>query len=112
MSVPRLNHAMILETPEQVADGAGGYVEGWMPLGTLWAEIEARSGRETRAGGTLVSRAGFRIVVRGAPFGSPDRPRPQQRLRDGQRIFNITAVTERDPEGRYLICHAQEEQVA
>ncbi|GLT10046.1 head-tail adaptor protein [Sulfitobacter porphyrae] len=112
MNVPRLNHAMVLETPEQLPDGAGGFVEGWLPLGTLWAEITARTGRETRAAGAFVSRAGFRIVVRGAPFGSPERPRPQQRLRDGQRVFKITAVTERDPDGRYLICHAQEEQVA
>lgn len=112
MRLPQLNHAMVLETPEQLPDGAGGYVEGWLPLGTLWAEINGRTGRETRSAGAFVSRAAFRIVVRGAPFGSPERPRPQQRLRDGLRVFNITAVTEHDPEGRYLICHANEEQVA
>ncbi|QFT59652.1 Phage head-tail joining protein [Sulfitobacter sp. THAF37] len=112
MSLPRLSHALVLETPERLPDGAGGFVEGWLAVGTLWAEINARTGRETGSAGALVSRAGFRIVVRGAPFGSPERPRAQQRLRDGQRIFNITAVTERDPEGRYLICHAEEERVA
>jgi head-tail adaptor len=111
MSAPHLTHALVLEAPEQLPDGAGGYTEGWLPQGTLWAEITARTGRETRQAGAPVSRTGFRIVVRGAPFGSPDRPRPQQRLRDGQRVFNITAVAERDPEGRYLICYAQEEQV-
>lgn len=111
MSVPHLTHALVLETPEQIADGAGGFVEGWLGLGTLWAEITARTGRETQQAGAPVSRTGFRIVVRGAPFGSPARPRPQQRLRDGQRIFHITAVAERDPLGRYLICYAQEEQV-
>ncbi|APE43818.1 phage tail protein [Sulfitobacter alexandrii] len=112
MSLPNLSHALVLETPERVPDGAGGFVEVWLAIGTLWAEVDARTGRETASAGAFVSRTVFRITVRGAPFGSPERPAPRQRLRDGHRIFNITAVTERDPEGRYLVCHAEEEQVA
>ena len=111
MSAPRLNHALILETPDQRPDGAGGQIEAWLPLGTLWAQIIARSGREAASAGAPVSRTGFRIVVRGAPFGSPDRPRPQQRFRQGTRIFNIEAVAEQDPDGRYLVCYAEEELV-
>ena len=37
------------------------------------------------------------------------RPRPDQRLREGARIFTILAVTERDPEGRFLTCITREE---
>lgn len=111
MSVPRLNRALVLEAPERVSDGAGGYVEGWVVLGTLWAEISARSGRETAHGGAPVSRASYRITVRGAPYGAPDRPKPQQRFRDGARVFTIEAVTERDGAGRYLTCFAEEEVV-
>lgn len=111
MSVPRLTQPLVLEAPERVDDGAGGFVEGWIALGTLWAEITARTGRETAHGGAPVSRVGFKIVVRGAPYGTPERPQPQQRLRDGNRVFTIEAVAERDPEGRYLTCFAQEEMV-
>lgn len=111
MSAPRLTHALVLEAPERVSDGAGGYVEGWIALGTLWAEITARTGRETAQTGAPVSRVGYRIVVRGAPFGAPERPQPQQRFRDGDRVFAIEAVAERDPEGRYLTCYADEEVV-
>ncbi len=111
MSLPRLNHALVLESPERVSDGAGGYVEGWIALGTLWAEITARTGRETAQIGTPVSRTGYRITVRGAPFGTPERPQAQQRFRLADRIFTIEAVAERDAEGRYLICYAQEERV-
>lgn len=111
MSAPRLNQALVLEAPERVSDGAGGFVEGWVALGTLWAEITARTGRETAQTGAPVSRTGFRIVVRGAPFGAPERPQPQQRFRDGDRIFTIEAVAERDPEGRYLTCFVSEEVV-
>ena len=111
MSLPNLNHALVLETPEQVGDGAGGFIQVWTALGTLWAEIDARSGRETDRSGAPVSRASYRITVRGAPWGTIERPRPHQRFRDGTRIFAIEAVTERDEVGRYLVCHAREEVV-
>ena len=111
MTVPVLNRALLLEAPERVADGAGGFIEGWIVLGTLWAQIEARTGRETAAAGALISRMAWKIVVRGAPFGSPERPRPEQRFRDGDRVYVIQAVAERDPDGRYLTCFADEELV-
>jgi head-tail adaptor len=50
-----------------------------------------------------------RITVRGAPVGAEQRPRPDQRFRDGSRLFRILAVTERDAAGRYLLCFAREE---
>ncbi|KIN60747.1 Head-tail adaptor [Sulfitobacter noctilucae] len=109
MSLPRLNQALVLEAPERVSDGSGGFIEGWIVLGTLWAEIKAGSGRETANIGAPTSRVGYKITVRGAPFGTPERPKPQQRLRHGTRIFTIEAVAERHPEGRYLTCFAQEE---
>ena len=112
MSVPRLNQPLVLEEPVRVSDGAGGFTEGWIALGTLWAEISARSGREVGASGAPVSRVGYKIVVRAAPFGTPERPKPEQRFRNGSRIFAIQAVAERDPEGRYLTCFADEELVA
>ena len=111
MSVPVLSHALILETPERFSDGAGGFVEGWIVLGTLWAEITARTGRETASSNTPVSRVSHRIVVRAAPFGAQSRPKPQQRLRDGERVFAIQAVAERDRDGRYLTCFVDEEEV-
>tara|TARA_R110002094_G_scaffold26830_2_gene39525 strand:- start:797 stop:1135 length:339 start_codon:yes stop_codon:yes gene_type:complete len=111
MSAPVLSHALILEAPERAEDGAGGFVEGWVVLGTLWAQIEARTGRETAQGGAPISRVSHRIVVRGGPFGSQQRPKPQQRFRDGARVFAIEAVAERDRDGRYLTCFVAEEEV-
>jgi head-tail adaptor len=108
MSTPRLNRTLLLETPARVADGAGGFAESWTVLGQVWAEVSLRSGRE-KAG---FSTARFRIVVRGAPQGSTMRPRPDQRFREGTRVFRIEAVSERDAEGRYLTCYANEEVVA
>ena len=109
MRLPRLTHAVLLETPERVTDGAGGFVQSWRVLGTLWAEINPRGGRETAQEGMRVSRVSHLVVVRGAPIGAPDRPKPEQRFRMGARVFVIRAVKERDPDGRYLICHVDEE---
>ncbi len=111
MNTPNLSQALILEAPVQLHDGAGGYTQSWAALGTLWAEITARTGREAAASAAPTSRVSFKIVVRGAPWGTPERPKPQQRFRDGTRVFTIQAVAERDPEGRYLTCFAEEEIV-
>ena len=50
----------------------------------------------------------YRIVVRGAPVGAPSRPRPEQRLREGGRVFYILTVAEHDADGRYLEIVAEE----
>ncbi|MEL6959879.1 MAG: head-tail adaptor protein [Pseudomonadota bacterium] len=108
----RLNRQLVLETPTQVPDGAGGFTAGWTPLGTLWARITARTGRETAAIGGPLSRVSYEIITRGAAPGSEARPLPNQRFREGDRIFLILAVAEDDIDARYLVCTAQEEIVA
>ena len=94
-----------------LTDGAGGFNRTWAEVGVLWAEVSARTGRETAESGAPISRMSYKIVVRGAPYGASDRPEPQQRFRDGAHVFTIHAVAERDPEGRYLTCFADEELV-
>ena len=112
MSVPKLNRRLILEEAQRMPDGAGGFQLNWVPLGALWARLDAGAGRE-RAGEFLtVSSVPYRITVRAAPYGAPSRPKPEQRLRDGERVFRINAVSEEDPTGHYLTCFAQEEVVA
>lgn len=109
MRAPELTRALVLEEQVRLPDGAGGYAISWVALGTLWADVRAGSGRERALAQGPVSVAAVRIFVRGAPMGSPQRPRPDQRLRDGDRIWTLQAVTEADPRGRHLICYATEE---
>jgi head-tail adaptor len=108
----RLNRQLVLETPVRVPDGAGGFIETWTALGTVWASISTRTGREAAGMAMPLSRVAYRIVLRAAPMGSQARPAPNQRLRDGVRLFGILAVAEDDADGRYLVCTAQEETVA
>lgn len=104
-----LNRRLVLETPEQTPDGAGGYRENWVEAGTLWANLEARSARRGVDGTVPVSSMDYIITVRATPYGAPSRPRPDQRFRDGVRVFKIEAVVERDPLSRFLTCYAQQE---
>jgi head-tail adaptor len=48
-------------------------------------------------------------LTRAAPYGAPDRPKPEQRFREGERFFVIQAVAEDDVDGRYLTCFVTEE---
>lgn len=112
MRAPRPNLRLILEDPERQGDGMGGHRIVWRQLGWLWAALEAGSGRERSAGIGPESVVPWRITLRAAAAGDPRRPRPGQRLRMGQRLFRITAVAERDPDGRWLTCFAQEEDEA
>lgn len=109
MSTPVLNRRLTLEEPARVPDGAGGFTQTWITVGVLWAAVQPGSGRERDGEYVTLSRVPYRIVVRGAPQGAPSRPRPEQRFRDGARIFRILAVSERDARGHYLNCFAEEE---
>ncbi|GGL62297.1 tail protein [Wenxinia marina] len=112
MTPPRLNRRLSLERPVRTPDGAGGFAPGWQPVGTVWAEIRPRSGREADGAPGALSLQACRIVMPAAPVGSPRRPAPDHRFREGPRVFVVLAVTEMDPGGRYLICEAREEVIA
>ncbi|PVA08057.1 head-tail adaptor protein [Thalassorhabdomicrobium marinisediminis] len=108
----RLNRKLVLEMPARVPDGAGGFAESWMPLGIVWANVTARTGREAAGIAAPLSRVAYRIITRAAPPTSNARPQPNQRFREGARYYRILSVAEQDADGRYLICTAQEETVA
>jgi head-tail adaptor len=104
-----LNRPLVLQTPTRVADGAGGFVRAWGSAGRLWGAGGAGAGSEAAGVEVSLAKVPYRITVRGAVVGSPQRPRPEQRFEDGSRHFIILAVTERDPSGQYLTCFAREE---
>lgn len=103
-----LSRRLTLEARDSQADGSGGFEVSWRELSTLWADVAARTGREDFIAGQARPRMKYRILVRGMPFGAPSRPRPDQRFRDGSRIFNILTVAELDAKGRYLEIYAEE----
>lgn len=109
MSLPDLNRRFTLEAPVRLPDGAGGFTQSWVALGTLWGAVATASGRQAEGDVSSVSRVSLRIILRAAPQGAPSRPVAGQRLRDGARLFSILAVTETGASARYLSCFATEE---
>lgn len=108
MRPPRLTRRLVLEEARRLADGAGGFTLHWDAKGAVWAEVRAGAGRERAGDLVTLSTVPYRIIVRAAPQGAPSRPRPEQRFREGQRLFRILAVSEAEAEG-YLVCFAHEE---
>ncbi len=109
MGVPKLNIPLVLEVPAREGDGLGGFRVVWQPRGVLWAGMRAGAGRERGAEVGAESVVTWRITVRAARACDPRRPAAGDRLRMGARLFCIDAVAERDPDGRWLTCHAREE---
>ncbi len=109
MNAPLLNRRLVLEEQTRTPDGAGGFDVVWTALGHVWAEVRAGRGREKAGEFVMVSSLPYQITLRAAPYGAPSRPKPDQRFREGSRIFRIQAVSEADPKEQYLICHCKEE---
>lgn len=109
MSAPQLTRKLVLESADLELDGSGGYRTVWSVIGVLWADVQAGTGRERAGEFVTLSTVPYRITVRAAEQGAPSRPRPDQRFREGARVFRILAVTEDDARGRYLTCFAHEE---
>ena len=106
MSGPAMTRRLVLEAPERVADGAGGFSETWVALGHVWAAVELRgAGREV----DVAARLQLKITMRAVPVGAGARPTAAMRFREGARLYRIEAVHESDETGRTLTCFAVEE---
>ncbi|MCP5074616.1 MAG: head-tail adaptor protein [Rhodobacteraceae bacterium] len=106
-----LNRRLELEAIVRNPDLAGGYVESWISVGTLWGAVDARTAAIGAVAGGEVARVRYRVVVRAAPQGSTARPVPGQRFREQSRLFLIDAVSEQDASGLFLECWAHEEEL-
>ena len=106
--VPQLTRKLTLEAPVQSPDGMGGFDVTWSPLGTVWASVDVRSGREKGAGGRTIASLAYIFTVRAAPVGAASRPEPEQRFRENNRIYTILAVTEDETNPNYLTCWTEE----
>lgn len=109
---PDLRRKLTLEALDRVPDGGGGFRETWVALGTLWGEVKAGTGKESADEFLTLSSVPYRITVRSSPPGSLSRPKPDQRFREGNRVFRILAVADADIRGRYLTCFTREEEVS
>ncbi|MEM8756036.1 MAG: head-tail adaptor protein [Pseudomonadota bacterium] len=106
--MPGWTRKLVLEERARTPDGAGGVVEDWAPLGTHWAKIDATRAQERFVGGRQADRVTHIARIRAGGEGDPARPRPDQRFREGDRVFAIVGVAEADDQRRELICWLEE----
>lgn len=98
-----LNRRLTLEAPVENADGAGGVVRDFETVATLWAEVTpvsaARVIEAERAGARVTHRIGIRFA---------DDVTTRHRFRDGDRVFRIVSLRDRDGLKRFLTIEAEE----
>ena len=104
----RRTRRLALEERAAAADGGGGLTESWVERGVIWAEMKAMIGREQSLGLRPSSTVTHRARIRYAAPGAPDRPRADQRLREGARIYAIRAVAEADDRRAFLTLWLEE----
>jgi len=98
-------HRVLCEKLTPQADGAGGYIEDWVPLDppALFVQIQPASGNEQSMvpDGTMMSNVTHTVTAphhAGLTTGS--------RLRFGARVFRVTGVVSPDERGAesLLLC--------
>jgi head-tail adaptor len=110
MDASKLTWPLVLEARSLAPDGAGGRREIWVPLGSIWGDLQPKSGRELEGEAASISRSLWSITVRASPVGASSRPIAGHRFRHGSRFFGILAVQETDETARWLRCAAEEER--
>jgi len=101
--VGALRRRLVLEAPVGTPDGLGGATRDFETVAALWAQVEWLSGAEHWRRGRPEQAANCRVTMRwraGVDAG--------QRLRDGERFFDIRTVADPDGSRRRLVCHVLE----
>ncbi len=102
----QFNRRLTLEAPVEMPDGAGGVTRIYEAVATLWASVTPVSAREhseaVQRGISITHRIGLRFS---ADITS------RHRFRDGERIFRIVALRDRDGRKRFLQIEADEQTV-
>ena len=87
----QLNRRLVLEAPIESNDGAGGVTRSFATVATLWASVEPASARGVVVADALGATVTHRIRIR---YSADITLR--HRFRDGEQIFRIVAMRERD----------------
>lgn len=97
-------HELSLEAAALTPDGAGGHIESWSEVATLFARVEPVSATSRFGADQTLETVSHRITLRhreGIASG--------MRLRLRGRVFSILTVHDPDETRRYLVCRAREE---
>ena len=98
-----LNRRLVLEAPVESADGAGGVSRSFAEVATLWVSVTPVSAARQIEAERLGAKVTHRLHLR---FSSDITTR--HRFRDGDRIYRIASLRDRDGRKRFLQIEAEE----
>ncbi|MEZ5923909.1 MAG: phage head closure protein [Hyphomicrobiaceae bacterium] len=101
--IGELTRRVVLEDLVRTPDEAGGAVESWTAIATLFAAVRALSGSEGARFDRIDARVTHEIVIR-----HRSDVRPAMRFRLGPRLFEIIAARDDDGRRRHLTCLVEE----
>lgn len=82
-----LKRRLVLEAPAETDDGAGGVRRVYTAVTRVWAQVVPVSARPDVNADSLGATLRYRIVIRAGVEVTT-----RHRLRDGERIFRVTAA--------------------
>lgn len=97
MQIGNLRHRITLQTPTLNQDSLGVVSETWSATATVYAQIEAISGREFFESARINAEVTHRVRIRHRPGIVP-----AMRVLEGARMFDIRAVLDVDGRNREL----------
>ena len=98
-----MRHRLVLETPVDTPDGAGGASRTWSAVATLWAGLRPLGANERIDADAEEHAATHRVLVRWRDDVTADK-----RFALGARVFEIRGVTDPDERQRYLNIDVEE----
>lgn len=99
----RLSARLDLHTNAPAPDGQGGTKDEWVPVASLWGEIEPRAARAGEAADVENARITHRALIR----ARADVRRGMRFIWRG-RTLEIRSLYDPDERGRYLLCQCEE----
>ena len=99
-----LRTELALEDVTLTEDGAGGHVESWAEVATVFARLEPQRADMRFAGDQTLESMTHRVTLR-----FRDLVKSGMRFRLGDRLFAIVTVHDPDETGRYLVCRTWEQ---
>lgn len=94
-----LRDRLTLERPQYSPDGAGGRVETWVSVASVWGQVIAKSGSESVDAGRFSGSVSHEVTLR-----YRDDVKPTMRLVYGAKIFEIIGVLNQTNRKDWLTC--------
>jgi SPP1 family predicted phage head-tail adaptor len=96
MRAGRLRHYVELQRVSVAADSHGDQSKTWSTIATAWAQVLEMTMRERQSASQTLADADVRVLMRGR---SDLRLTPKDRVKFGDRIFDIRGVVDMGGKG-------------